>query len=111
MVSLLVSREALNPRYCPADAIGYLRDLENGVAIAGGNARFSHVGPHGYFLTAWFPSKDPQVRIFISVGDDIREISYEGRGSIRMHRGRTFCAFPAPKPETYPGVPQPSPSP
>jgi hypothetical protein len=93
LAGLLIIREALNPRYCPTGAIGYLRMVKDGVIVAGGNAKYDIVGPHGYFLTAWFPDKKARLRLFISKGDDITERGEEGRGSIRMHRG-TLCAFP-----------------
>lgn len=93
LASLFITREALNPSFCPPDAIGYLQIVKDGIVVAGGDAKYDSVGKHGYFLTAWFPAKNAQVRLLINVGDDITERGEEGRGSIRMHHG-AFCAFP-----------------
>lgn len=118
-----IERGPVNPRYCPTqtvngvvyDALGYVKVIKDGFLIAGGKGYYD---PHTRdALTAWFPPErsSAQVTIRLDMRPDATghiQIHTEGRGFIRPHRGM-FCAYPEPppKPEWYPGVPSPSPSP
>jgi hypothetical protein len=92
----LVTHEPFNERYCPSEAIGYLREVKSGVVVAGGDARYDHISRHGYDLRAWFPANrsEAQVLMLMWKGDDIGINMFEGRGYVRMHYAtRTYCAF------------------
>lgn len=92
----LVTHEPFNERYCPSEAIGYLREVKSGVIVAGGDARYDHIGRHGYDLRAWFPANRPDAQVLMLMwkGGDIGINVFEGRGYVRKHYAtRTYCAF------------------
>lgn len=100
--------EAFNPRYCPSNAIGYLRVIKDGVVVAGGNAKYHTASRHGGHLIAWFPPDQTQVRLSLNFGDSTVDLNYEGAGSIRMHHG-VYCVFPYPMyhyHEVFPHIPK-----
>lgn len=86
--------EAINPRFCPPDAIGYLQPIKDGVVVAGGRAKYD---PRSGAYIAWFPRdrSTAQVDMTLNFRPNAAghlELHTEGRGSIRIRRG-VFCAF------------------
>lgn len=75
--TLLVFHETMKPGYCSPGAIGYMREVESGFVIAGGEIKSLRVEGRGYDLTAWFPSKNPVVMLTIWSGDDITTFAEE----------------------------------
>jgi hypothetical protein len=103
--------EDFDPRYCPSEALGYVRIVKDGIRVSGGDAKYRSQTD---ILIAWFPadwrSKSVIVTMVMKPGENVR-LQTEGRGVVRIRRG-AFCVFGPP-----PGVwrewmpPRPSPSP
>jgi hypothetical protein len=84
--------EDFNPRYCPSDALGYVRFVKDGVRVADGDAKYRSGTDT---LIAWFPPDWTSAKVIVTLemrpGVNL-QLHTAGRGVIRMRHG-TFCVF------------------